>query len=69
MHTATRQEVTPEWLRMNSAESYSGLGRSTLTRLISAGELRASKVGRSIRVSRASIDDYMAQHVLGADES
>jgi hypothetical protein len=36
MHTATPQEVTPQWLRFAAAESYSGLGRTTLTRLIIA---------------------------------
>lgn len=69
MHTATPQEVTPEWLRISAAERYAGLGRSTLTILIKAGELKAAKVGKSVRVSRASIDEYMERQVLGGDES
>jgi excisionase family DNA binding protein len=68
MHTATPQELTPQWLRMDAAETYAGLGRSTLTRLISAGELRAAKVGRSIRIDRTSIDAYMTRHILGGGE-
>jgi excisionase family DNA binding protein len=69
MHTATPQEVTPQWLRFPEAERYSGLGRSTLTRLINVGAIRAAKVGKSVRINRASIDEYMEQQVVGADES
>jgi excisionase family DNA binding protein len=69
MHTATPQAVAPQWLRINAAETYSGLGRSTLTRLTSAGELKAAKVGRSLRISRTSIDEYMERQVVGDNES
>lgn len=68
MYTATPQEVTPQWLRFAAAESYSGLGRSTLTRLIEAGEIRAAKVGKSVRINRTSIDGYMERQVPGGDE-
>jgi len=68
MHTATQQEVTPQWLRPPEAERYSGLGRSTLTKLINAGEIKAAKVGKSVRVNRASIDSYMTRQVIGGDE-
>ena len=69
MHTAAPQEVAPQWLRFAAAESYSGLGRSTLTRLIDAGEIKAAKVGKSVRINRVSIDQYMEQHVLSGSES
>jgi excisionase family DNA binding protein len=69
MHTATPQQVAPQWLRTEAAETYSGLGRSTLTRLINAGELKAAKVGRSIRISRTSIDKYMEQQLVSGDGS
>ena len=69
MRTATPQEVAPQWLRIKCAETYAGLGRSTLVRLINAGELKAAKVGRSVRISRVSIDEYMERHVLGANET
>jgi excisionase family DNA binding protein len=69
MHTATPQEVAPQWLRISTAESYSGLGRSTLARLINTGAIKAAKVGKSVRISRTSIDEYMEQRVVGGDES
>jgi excisionase family DNA binding protein len=64
MHTATPQQVIPEWLRIPEAERYAGLGRSTLVNLISSGELTAAKVGRSVRVNRSSIDEFMQGHAL-----
>ncbi len=68
MHTATPQEVVPQWLRFSDACRYSGLGRSTLTRLIGAGEIKAAKIGKAVRISRVSIDTYMEQQVVGGDE-
>jgi excisionase family DNA binding protein len=68
MHTATPQQVTPQWLRFAAAESYSGLGRTTLTRLINTGEIRAARIGKSIRVNRLSLDEYMERHVFGGIE-
>jgi excisionase family DNA binding protein len=68
MHTSTPQEVTPQWLRFSAAESYSGLGRTTLTRLINAGEVRAARICKSVRINRVSLDEYMERHVLGGDE-
>lgn len=69
MHTATPQEVAPQWLRVSDACRYSGLGRSTLTKLIGTGEIKAAKVGKSVRINRVSIDQYMEQHVLSGSES
>ena len=68
MHTATPQEVTPQWLRFAAAERYSGLGRTTLRRLINTGEIRAARIGKSIRVNRLSLDEYMERHVFGGIE-
>ncbi len=68
MYTATPQEVTPQWLRFAAAESYSGLGRSTLTRLIEAGDIKAAKVGKSVRINRTSIDEYMERQVHSGGE-
>jgi excisionase family DNA binding protein len=65
MHTATPQEVAPQWLRFSDACRYSGLGRTTLTKLIGAGEIKAAKIGKSVRINRVSIDAYMEQQVVG----
>lgn len=41
------------------AEQYSGLSRTTLWRLVSAGDVEAAKVGRAVRINRESLDAYM----------
>ena len=62
MRAATAQQVQPQWLRYPEAERYSGLGRSTLFGLIQSGEIQAAKVGKAVRLSRSSIDEYMEEH-------
>ena len=64
MHAGTVQQVQPEWLRYPEAERYSGLGRSTLWKLVTSGEVQAAKVGKSIRLRRRSLDEYMEKHTL-----
>ena len=61
MYTGTDQWVQPEWLRYQDAERYSGLGRSTLFKLVRSGEVRAAKVGKAVRLSRRSLDEYMEE--------
>jgi excisionase family DNA binding protein len=62
MRVATAQQVEAEWLRYPEAERYSGLGRSTLFGLVQSGQIRAAKVGKAVRLSRSSIDQYMKEH-------
>lgn len=61
MYTGTAQRVQPEWLRYQEAERYSGLGRSTLFKLVRSGEVRAAKVGKAVRLSRRSLEEYMEE--------
>ena len=55
----SKTQVAPEWLDYASASQYSGLGRTTLWQLVSAGEIKAARIGRAVRISRASLEDYM----------
>jgi excisionase family DNA binding protein len=64
MRTGTAQQVQPEWLRYPEAERYSGLGRSTLWRLVKDNRIQAAKVGKAIRLSRQSIDSYMEEQSI-----
>jgi excisionase family DNA binding protein len=59
MRAGTAQVVQPEWLRYPEAEKYSGLGRSTLWKLVKDGRVSAAKVGKAVRISRRSLDEYM----------
>ena len=54
-----RTEKIGEWMTYRQAEQYSGLSRTTLWRVISAGEVEAAKVGRAVRINRESLDAYM----------
>lgn len=64
MNAATPQEITPGWLRYSEAERYSGLGRTTLTKLVYGGKVRASKVGKSVRINRESLDEYLERQAI-----
>jgi excisionase family DNA binding protein len=64
MRAGTAQQVQPAWLRYPEAERYSGLGRSTLWRLVKDGHIRAAKVGKAVRLSRRSIDSYMEEQSI-----
>jgi excisionase family DNA binding protein len=52
-------EVRAEWLDYPSAERYSGLSRTTLWRLVKSERLPAARVGRSVRISRQALDEFM----------
>jgi excisionase family DNA binding protein len=53
------QEVRREWLSYRECETLAGLSRTTIWRLINAGEIEAARVGRAVRISRESLTAYM----------
>ncbi len=60
-----RQAVAPvpkperEWLTYAEAGEIVGLSRVTLWKLVSAKAIKVRRVGRAVRISRASLDAYM----------
>ena len=56
MATATEASA---WMSYPEAQRFSGLGRTKVWELISTGEVNAAKVGRAVRISRLSLDEYM----------
>lgn len=52
-------EVTREWVTYKQAEEIAGLSRTTLRKLVDEGEIRIKRVGRAVRINRASLDAYM----------
>jgi excisionase family DNA binding protein len=54
-------EIVREWLTYKEAEQLVGLSRTTLWKLISAGEIEHRKVGRAVRINRQSLEAYMKQ--------
>ena len=52
-------EVTREWVTYRQAEELTGLSRTTLWKLLSAGEIKAARIGRAVRINRRSLDGYL----------
>jgi excisionase family DNA binding protein len=59
-------EITCEWVTYKQAEEFSGLSRTTLWKLISAGEIKAARVGRAVRINRCSLDEYLERAAEGS---
>ena len=51
--------TTQEWVSYPEAERYSGLSHTTLWRYVSSGELKAARVGRSVRIHLPSLREFM----------
>ena len=51
--------LQPEWLRYEEAQRLCGIGRTKLWQLGSKGEVKIARVGRSVRISRRSLMEYM----------
>ena len=58
------KKVTTEkaWLSYAEAMQYSGLSRTKLWELVSIGEVNAARVGRAVRISLFSLEDYMKRN-------
>ena len=53
-------ELWGAWLSYRQAGAYlGGLSRDTLRRRIEAGDIRAVRLGKTVRIERASVDAYM----------
>lgn len=54
-----KESVQQEWIDYPTAERYSGLSHTTLWRYVSRGELKAARVGRSVRIHLPSLSAFM----------
>jgi excisionase family DNA binding protein len=53
--------MAPAWLDYKQAEAYANLSRTTLWTLINERKIRAARVGRAVRIERASLQRFMEQ--------
>jgi excisionase family DNA binding protein len=51
--------VEAEWVDYPTAERYSGLSHTTLWRYVTSGQLKAARVGRSVRIHLPSLREFM----------
>ena len=49
-------DITREWITYKEAEELSGLSRTTIWKLVGAGEIQAARIGRAVRINRVSLD-------------
>jgi excisionase family DNA binding protein len=61
-----KEPVQREWISYLEAERYSGLSHTTLWRYIGSGELRAARVGRSLRIHLPTLRSFMEERACGA---
>ena len=54
-----KEPVQQEWVSYPEAERYSGLSHTTLWRYVSSGQLKAARVGRSVRIHLPTLRQFM----------
>jgi excisionase family DNA binding protein len=54
-----KEPVQQEWISYPEAERYSGLSHTTLWRYVTSGELKAARVGRSVRIHLPTLREFM----------
>ena len=54
-----RTEIEPTWITYEEAQRLTSLGRTTLWRICSSGEVKTARIGRAVRINRQSLEDYM----------
>ncbi len=63
------QLVEPEWVDYPTAERYCGLSHVSLWRLVKSGELRAARVGKSVRLHLPSLREFMEERADGGNRA
>lgn len=56
-----KERVEPVWIDYPTAEKYSGLSHTTLWRYVTSGEIKAARIGRSVRIHLPSLRQFMEQ--------
>jgi excisionase family DNA binding protein len=54
-----KEPIPQEWVSYPEAERYSSLSHTTLWRYVSCGDLKAARVGRSVRIHLPSLREFM----------
>ncbi len=56
-----KEYVEAEWVDYPTAQRYSGLSHTTIWRYVTSGEIRAARVGRSVRIHLPSLRRFMEE--------
>jgi excisionase family DNA binding protein len=68
LNALQKVEVQREWLGYEEARQLVGLSRTTLYRLVKTGKVQGARIGRSVRINRASLEEYMESRVISGNE-
>jgi excisionase family DNA binding protein len=60
-----KEPLQQEWVSYPEAERYSGLSHTTLWRYVTTGQLKAARVGRSVRIHLPSLREFMERSAEG----
>jgi excisionase family DNA binding protein len=50
-----------EWLTLKEMQEMLAIGRTKAWEIVASGQVRAVKIGRSVRVHRPSLEEWLAQ--------
>jgi excisionase family DNA binding protein len=56
-----KEPVQQEWISYPEAERYSGLSHTTLWRYVTSGQLKAARIGRSVRIHLPALRAFMEE--------
>ena len=55
------ENIEREWISYRECTELTGISRGTIWKLIGAGQVRAAKVGKSVRINRRSLEQYLQE--------
>jgi excisionase family DNA binding protein len=55
-------QMQTQWITYREAQQVTSLSRTTLWGLVSSGEIEAARVGKAVRISRQSLDQFMRRN-------
>jgi excisionase family DNA binding protein len=61
-----KEPVQREWISYRDAERFSGLSHTTLWRYVTSGQLKAARVGKSVRIHLPTLDEFMEKASEGS---
>ena len=60
--------LEPAWITYEEAGRLASLGRTTLRRLVDAGEIRTAHLGRAVRLNRRDLERAMERRTGGVGD-
>lgn len=71
MNALRQVQIQREWLGYEEARRLVGLSHTTLYRLVKTSEIKGkgARIGRSVRINRASLEEYMERRVTSGNEN